>query len=489
MDAHRRWDYGARVGDIMTRLRIFVFAVLAWLTMAVPTLAQIMPHYERDTPRTEQEKADLRAKAEAGDAWSQFEMGELYYDWAGTPQDYVEAARWYRMAAGQGQSTAAERLDTIARFTDDHAALYAKAQAGNGDDLYGFAEHEPHMATGLDGDAPKPHWLLLAAQAGNLDAARDIGALYLRAWYLRRDGMTAIDPTDTSRYWSIAYDIGLQSYSLGFEGETDADDIANAIRWLTPAAQADDASATYALGLAYAVDGPQHDAVAARHWLNAAAGRWPYADYAGCNLDFYGRFSDMQLEPRDDNAPLARIWHDGKAMADLTMAPDYTMAHDCYGRATGSFSGAWYFMGYMLHHGLGGARDDTAALAALLKGQNSNYGAQAKAELALIYSDSPTVPHDRVKAYMLMAEAIQGFGVRGDGSCGPPSRADLLRYDDQNAALPGLLKARKRMFLALTPAQRVHANANLAAEDVEGENPPKKDPSAPIQPHLPECIQ
>jgi len=41
----------------------------------------------------------LRAKAEQGDVSAQFNLGVMYDDGEGVPQDYAEAIRWYRVAA------------------------------------------------------------------------------------------------------------------------------------------------------------------------------------------------------------------------------------------------------------------------------------------------------------------------------------------------------------------------------------------------------
>ena len=58
------------------------------------------------THATRQEIDALRARAEAGVASAQFSHGFRYNTGQGVPQDYVEAARWYRLAADQGYATA-----------------------------------------------------------------------------------------------------------------------------------------------------------------------------------------------------------------------------------------------------------------------------------------------------------------------------------------------------------------------------------------------
>jgi hypothetical protein len=47
-----------------------------------------------------------RKAADQGIDWAQYNLGELYKDGRGVPQDYAEAARWFRKAADQGHADA-----------------------------------------------------------------------------------------------------------------------------------------------------------------------------------------------------------------------------------------------------------------------------------------------------------------------------------------------------------------------------------------------
>ena len=59
----------------------------------------------------EQALADLRARAEAGEADAQFNLGVMYDNGEGVPQNYAEAMRWYRLAAAeQGLASAQHNL-------------------------------------------------------------------------------------------------------------------------------------------------------------------------------------------------------------------------------------------------------------------------------------------------------------------------------------------------------------------------------------------
>jgi TPR repeat protein len=56
---------------------------------------------------------EWRPLAEQGDAPSQFNLGLLYYDGHGVPQDYTEAARWFERSAEQGYAKAQHNLGAM----------------------------------------------------------------------------------------------------------------------------------------------------------------------------------------------------------------------------------------------------------------------------------------------------------------------------------------------------------------------------------------
>ena len=49
---------------------------------------------------------DTRTLAEAGDPAAQYELGVMYQNGEGVPQNYSKAVKWFRMAAEQGDSNA-----------------------------------------------------------------------------------------------------------------------------------------------------------------------------------------------------------------------------------------------------------------------------------------------------------------------------------------------------------------------------------------------
>jgi TPR repeat protein len=52
----------------------------------------------------------FRLAADQGDALAQYNLGTMYYTGRGVPEDDAEAVRWYRLAADQGHAGAQYNL-------------------------------------------------------------------------------------------------------------------------------------------------------------------------------------------------------------------------------------------------------------------------------------------------------------------------------------------------------------------------------------------
>jgi len=76
-------------------------AVLVALAVGAPVQAQ--------TPEIDA----LRVRAEAGDAIAQNDLGLIYDNGRGVPEDDAEAVRWYRLAADQGVVVAQYNLGVM----------------------------------------------------------------------------------------------------------------------------------------------------------------------------------------------------------------------------------------------------------------------------------------------------------------------------------------------------------------------------------------
>jgi TPR repeat protein len=94
--------------------------------------------------------AEWRPLAEQGDARAQFNLGAMYSNGDGVPQNYAEAVRWYLLAAEQG---------------------YADAQFNLGAS-YDFGNGVPQD------DSEAVRWYRLAAEQGTVLAQRNLGAMY-----------------------------------------------------------------------------------------------------------------------------------------------------------------------------------------------------------------------------------------------------------------------------------------------------------------------
>lgn len=65
-----------------------------------------IPEDEPLLPYEGEDIADIRARAEAGDALAQTRLGTMYATGRGVAQDDAEALRWFRLAADQDSATA-----------------------------------------------------------------------------------------------------------------------------------------------------------------------------------------------------------------------------------------------------------------------------------------------------------------------------------------------------------------------------------------------
>ena len=68
--------------------------------------APVAAHCEDASARAEEKPKELRPLAALGNARAQYELGFMYERGNGVPQDYKEAASWYRKAAEQGNAPA-----------------------------------------------------------------------------------------------------------------------------------------------------------------------------------------------------------------------------------------------------------------------------------------------------------------------------------------------------------------------------------------------
>jgi TPR repeat protein len=102
---------------------------------------------------------NLRRQANAGDAEAQNRLGLLYAKGQGAPQNYHEAAKWYRKAAGQGFADAQYNL----------GVMYANGQGVPQD------------------DAESARWYRKAADQGDAGAQYNLGLMYFNGQGVPQD--------------------------------------------------------------------------------------------------------------------------------------------------------------------------------------------------------------------------------------------------------------------------------------------------------------
>jgi TPR repeat protein len=89
-------------------MRHIVFALALTMTLVSGAVAgpfeDVGAAYERGDYATALRL--IRPLAEQGGAKAQYNLGQMYRDGQGVPQDYAEAVKWYRLAAEQGYADA-----------------------------------------------------------------------------------------------------------------------------------------------------------------------------------------------------------------------------------------------------------------------------------------------------------------------------------------------------------------------------------------------
>jgi TPR repeat protein len=121
-------------------IRVVILGCALWYPLLADFAAGLKAYEEHDYRTAVQE---WRPLAEAGDTAAQFNLGTMYLDGQGVPQDETEAVRWFRAAADQG---------------------YTKAQRNLGE-MYAIGK-------GVKRDYIQAHmWLNLCAASGNATCA------------------------------------------------------------------------------------------------------------------------------------------------------------------------------------------------------------------------------------------------------------------------------------------------------------------------------
>ena len=127
--------------------------LLAVLVLALPVEADYEAGQRAwDAGRADQALTEWQAAADAGDRRAMLALGRLFAKGLGAPQDYVEAHKWFNLAASRGEEAALEERDALtAKMTLEQVAeAQARARAwqpGGG---------QPGRTAEATSDAPPP---------------------------------------------------------------------------------------------------------------------------------------------------------------------------------------------------------------------------------------------------------------------------------------------------------------------------------------------
>jgi TPR repeat protein len=231
------------------------WALIFSLFLAVTTKAQqpaFPPATNSLTTNTFLDIAQLRAKAEKGDAAAQFDLGSCYYYGDGVPQDLAEAVKWSRKAAEQGHVEAQFNL----------AVCYEHGQ--------GVAQDFTEAV----------RWYRKSAEQGMAAAQGNLGFCYVNGQGVPRDYGEAV------KWYRKAAEKGAAAaqYGLGLcyhDGQGVPQDYAEAVKWYRKAADQGNAPAQYNLGTCYSKgQGVTQDYTEAVKWVRKSAEQGePLAQY------------------------------------------------------------------------------------------------------------------------------------------------------------------------------------------------------------------
>ena len=217
--------------------------------------------------------------AEQGNSQAQFQLAEQYYNAKNIPNNYIEAAKWYRKAAEQGNAEAQKSLGScyfngsgVAKDAAEAVKWYRKAAEQEDAEAQKNLGNCYLTGTGVAKDqAEAVKWYRKAAEKGFADAQFNLGLCYAKGWGI------AEDETNAAEWYLKASEKGFMKaqYNLGlcyFFGKGIAKDQVKAAKWFYKAAEQKHADAQYNLGVCYANGwGIAKDETKATEWYQEAA--------------------------------------------------------------------------------------------------------------------------------------------------------------------------------------------------------------------------
>jgi TPR repeat protein len=337
----------------------------------------------------------------------------------GVPQDYKQAAAWYRKAAKQGNALAQTRLRDLHASGLDVPQDYTQAEAW-------FKEGEELRRQGRAAEAAA--CFRLAAEQGHA------AAQYMLGWrYFHGEGV-ARDYTQMAFWLRKAAEQGnaQAQYNLGdlyHDGQGVPQDYAQAALWYRKAAEQGNADAQYLLGLLYYHGlGVPQDYTQTAAWYRKAAEQ----GHAAAQCDLGSFYATGRGVPQDYTQ--AVFWRrkaaeQGDAIAQSAMGLAYVFGHGVsQDRTQAAFwyrkaaeqghAKAQFNLGMLYGEGQGVPQDYTQA--ALWYRKAAEQGdAKAQFNLGMLYGEGQGAPKDytqaafwyRKAAEQGLAEAQHNLGV------------------------------------------------------------------------------
>lgn len=323
---------------------------------------------------------EWRPLAEQGNAKAQHNLGVMYRDGEGVPEDYSQAVSWFRKAAEQGLAEAQSDLGYAYFYgygvpEDDAQAVFwfrkaaeqdnAEAQYGLGTAyFYGYGIPEDNVQTVF--------WYRKAAEQGNADAQFDLGRLYDAGEGVSEDDVQAVFWYRKAAKQGNA-DAQVNLGGMYYGGEGVPKDNNQAMSWFRKAAEQGNARAQGILGMMYDEgEGVPEDNVRAVSYFRKAAEQ----GLAGAQFYLGTMYDEGEGVPLDDEQ--AVFWYRRAAEQGHARAQRY--------------------LGLMYDEGEGIPEDDGQAVFWYRKAAEQGDGA-SQFNLGLAYYRGEGVPEDNVQAY------------------------------------------------------------------------------------------
>jgi len=326
-----------------------------------------------------------KAKAGKGDARAQFYLGTYYYcnrgDKQDQLQDFLDAAKWFRKAADQGNAMAESCL--------------------------GYCYSIGRGVTQDDAEGDK--WYRKAGDQGNIIAQLNLGNNYAHGLGVSQDYAEA------AKWYRKAADQGdaIAQYSLGncyAKGQGVTQDYSEAIKWFRKAADQGDVMAQYSLGFDYA-NGQgvtQNDAEAVK-W-NRKAAEQGFAPAQSCIGYNYEKGLGVTQNYAEAVKWYRKAADQGNAGAQCNLGFDYTIGRGVtqddaeavkwYRKAAGQkFAMAEFNLGTSYERGEGVTQDYMEAVKWYRKAADQGYAA-AQFNLGCCYGKGTGVTQNDLEGYI-----------------------------------------------------------------------------------------